>query len=420
MQNKPHYLIMAILTAVVATGIWSCNKDNDPSLADLRDDKLKYLEDSLRISDSLRRINSAGVVNYAITVVSGSTASLFKNGRTSATKTAVSGAIVTISQFGKTQTDTTEVSGMVIFNGYFRTAVNVTIQKEGFTTVSYISVVNVIDNTDNSGIYFVGNIIPIFELTGNNTATITGRATIETNLTNRTRELVPDGTKFTASINASNEDFGAKFLTTAIGYSGYGYQIYVGNLLDVAYSTNIMGTVTGGNYSLVVPAAVDGLPIELNYSDIAATQSLFETTPARLATYRTLFGRNVAVSTVTTGTAVGVSFTGGGGTGAEGYAVVGDNGAITSIVLTSNGSGYTSAPTVTITPSGSGSGATATASVANGLVTGVAITAGGAGYVSNNTPGTTAFSTTISNPETKPGLTYINDVYYGTGLRQPN
>lgn len=432
-QNKPHYLIMAIIAVAVAAGTWSCNKDDDPSLADLREDKLQYLEDSLRISDSLKRINSAGVVNYTITVVSGSTSSLFKNGdfdggRQNKTKSAVSGAIVTISQFGKTQSDTTDESGMVVFNGYFRTAVNVTIRKEGFTSVSYISVVNTVDSTVNNGIYFVGNLIPIFELTGNNTATITGRATIETNLTNRTRELVPDGTKFTASIDASSEYFAEKFLTSGIEYYGYGSSdtelIYVGNLLDVAYSTNIIGTVTGGNYSLTVPAAVNGLPIELNYSDIAANQTLYEFTPSaaanRVVTVRTIYSPNFSPSFYETGTPVSVIFSGP-GSGASAYPVI-ENGVITSIVLLSGGSGYTTAPSVTISGGAAGSGATATATVAGGVVTGVTVTAGGAGYVSNNTPAEpiSFFDTYNWSLDTKPGLTYINDVYYGTGLRQPN
>lgn len=51
----------------------------------------------------------------------------------------------------------------------------------------------------------------------------------------------------------------------------------------------------------------------------------------------------------------------GAGTGAEARAVVGDNGAIASILVTKPGFGYTSAPTVTINANGSGTGATATA-----------------------------------------------------------
>lgn len=432
--NNPHYLVMALMVAVVSAATWSCNKDDDPSLADLRGDKLKYLEDSLKISDSLKRINAAGVVNYAITVVSGSTSTLFKNddyydGRTARTKSVVSGAIVTISQFGKTEKDTTDESGMVVFKGFFRTSVNVTIEKENFTTVSYLSVVNKSDSTVNSGVYFIGNLIPIFELTGQNTATIKGRATIQTNLTNKTRESVPNGTTFTANIDASNNsNFAHTFLTSDIFYYGMSVTgtdlIYVGNILDAAYSTNAIGTINNGSYSIVVPAAVNGLPLELVYSAVDADQTLYETTDGnKITTYSTIFDPNYGgtPTPITAGTEVGVTFTGGGGTGATGFAVVTASGVISGITLTSGGAGYTAAPTVTISTGSAGSGATATATIANGVVNTVTITAGGSGYVSANFPGTAeGFSATMPTfPQVKPGLTYINDIHYGTGVHRP-
>ena len=58
-----------------------------------------------------------------------------------------------------------------------------------------------------------------------------------------------------------------------------------------------------------------------------------------------------------------------------------EGGAITKIILTNPGSGYTSAPTVTLS-GGGGSGATAVARIRNGRVEGVVVTAGGSGYTS--------------------------------------
>jgi hypothetical protein len=60
-------------------------------------------------------------------------------------------------------------------------------------------------------------------------------------------------------------------------------------------------------------------------------------------------------------------FTGGGGSGAEGYAPVAADGTIGTPVVLSGGSGYSTAPTVTITAA-TGSGAAITATVANGAV----------------------------------------------------
>lgn len=92
-----------------------------------------------------------------------------------------------------------------------------------------------------------------------------------------------------------------------------------------------------------------------------------------------------------------VSFSGGGGSGAAGYAVAdyftNGNATITGIVITSAGTGYASAPTVTITQTvGSASvAATATATIGTGAITGAFLTNPGSGY------GSTAPTVTVSS-----------------------
>lgn len=464
--NRLSRSLFALALAAIFIATWSCNDDDGPSLEALREDRLKFIQDSLRISDSLRLTNNAGVVNYGITVVDASSSSIFANGRTDKTQSAVTGAIVTISQYGKIMKDTTDESGMVVFNGFFRSAVNVTVEAAGFTKVSYISGVHIQDSTRTGTISFVGNIIPVFATSGATTATISGRATIQTDLTNRTRELVPDGTAVTASIDATNNsDFSDKFLTTDIDDLIYespcGCEfVYVGNILQATYQTGVSGTVTGGNYSLTVPAAIDGLPLNLQYSDVAADQTLFQLVgdDQNVVTNRVIFtnsssaaalpassnatvnfvsvGSNASASAVisaNTGTIDRINVTsggtgyitatpplieivGGGGSGATATATVGANGRVTGITVTSPGSGYTAVPTVNII---AGSGATASAGLqANGTVVSVVITNSGSGYtaapaVTFNPPGgtgTTALGTanidaagrvvsiTISNP----------------------
>ncbi|MEM9657712.1 MAG: glycosyl hydrolase family 28-related protein, partial [Planctomycetota bacterium] len=91
-----------------------------------------------------------------------------------------------------------------------------------------------------------------------------------------------------------------------------------------------------------------------------------------------IFGRS-AVGEETT-----VEFTGGGGEGAEAYAIVRVDGTVHSVVVVNGGSGYSTAPTVTLTDIGGqgsvGSGATATATVSGGKVTAVTMTAEGSNY----------------------------------------
>lgn len=74
--------------------------------------------------------------------------------------------------------------------------------------------------------------------------------------------------------------------------------------------------------------------------------------------------KTITVGTAGSGYANGefLSFTGGGGTGANGSIVVGANGAIVGITLTNAGSGFTSAPTIGVT-SANGANAVITAVV---------------------------------------------------------
>ena len=105
-----------------------------------------------------------------------------------------------------------------------------------------------------------------------------------------------------------------------------------------------------------------------------------------------------------------VAFIGGGGAGAAATATIG-NGVVGIITVTSGGSGYEVAPTVTISPAPVGSGITATArSYINsaGVVTSIYITNAGLGY-------TVAPTITISSPYSAGGGVYIfNETVVGS------
>jgi hypothetical protein len=372
------------MMAMVSSAVMLSCKDDDPSLAELRDDKIEYLADSLRVSDSLRRLNQAGVVNYAITVVSGSTSSLFKlwaDGRTEAKKDVLAGALVSISQFGKVVTDTTDASGMVVMNGFFRGAVNVTVSMENHTTASFVTAVKLQDETENGTINFVGNIIPLFETTGANTATISGVARIQSDLTNTASEPVPTGTTLVANIDATNEDFMERFLTPSIAFEFP--EILDGVILEAAYATGIVGTTAAdGTYTVTVPAALDGLPIALEYSDIALNRLRFDdmndaNSSNRTINERTIYGPGYSASIIPNPTsATTVVFAA--GAGAAATSEISPVGTVEGVVINEGGSNWVGTPNIVLT--GDGTGATATATVTGGVLTGITVTNKGTGY----------------------------------------
>ena len=138
-----------------------------------------------------------------------------------------------------------------------------------------------------------------------------------------------------------------------------------------------------------------------NYLNYGGTLSVVRTDAAELFNSVARVGNSLSAITVTNASTNGkyvsapaVSFSGGGGQGAEATALIDANGKVTSVNITNTGSGYTSAPTVTIAPVGTtalataaqGTTATATAAAGNldgGALTGTAtITAAGSGYSS--------------------------------------
>lgn len=455
-QTTKLRMSLAMMLCIIAALVWSCKDE----AVDLTASRAAFVLDSIRLADSLAAakaatvranfvadrkydraldsltvINQGGGISYAISIVDGSASSFANGSRTDGTETLVTGAVVTVSQFGRTATQTTTASGLVAFQGFFRNSLNVTITKAGFTSVNYIVAVAEENNTPNGTQHFVGNIIPVFPITGANTATISGRATIQTDLTNKTRELAPDGTTLSVGIDADNNTFEDKFLfasqsrtaaniaaniNTDVNGNFNANTFFVGQIQQANYETGIVGSVTAGLYTVTVPAAFDGLPLKLDYSQVAATQTLFENSGVipgdRTATYRTLFGPGIATTAVPAGSTVTIGFDA--GSGASASAVISNQtGTVDRINITAAGSGYTGTPTVTIT-GGGGSGATATTTVANGQVTAIAITSAGSGYTTAPTVSIISGSgaTAIINSLTVDGtVTGVNITNSGAG-----
>ena len=138
-----------------------------------------------------------------------------------------------------------------------------------------------------------------------------------------------------------------------------------------------------------------------NYLNYGGTLSVTRVNTDQLKNAVSRIGQSVSSITINNPTTNGkytsqpvVSFSGGGGTGAAGTAVLDTQGAVTEVVMTNVGSGYTSPPTVTFADVGitgqatvaQGDTAVATATIANvsaGALTGnLSISNGGSGYSS--------------------------------------
>jgi hypothetical protein len=453
MKFKSKTVLLFLLVAVMATWvISSCTKDTPLSLAAVTattsSTSIKHYKDSVHIHDSLaliyaknkfmsaltykaafdslNKINAAGLINYSVQVVSGSTSTLFAgtpniSDRSSAgggapsvkAQDVVAGATVTVNQYGVIAKATTDATGTAVFANLLRGGLSVSITQTGFTSLSYITALKNSNWTTNNGTqHSMGNIIPLFETTGANMATITGQATVETDLTNNTPETIPDASKtnITATIDATNSSFLAQYLNTGYSVSTHGGTTdYVGTILTAAYGTGgFSGVVTGGIYTIGVPASVDGLPLIVSYSDFVGTQTLFIQTLNtnaqpnvafnQVVTNRQLFGPELTPTYVPVACGVTVNFSAGGGGAAT--AVMNYTGLLSQINLNAGGSGYNGTPLVTIT-GGGGAGATATATVTGGVVTAFTLTSPGSGYTSapsvNVLSGTGATATSTLN-----------------------
>jgi len=298
---KKTILSLVGASAVIGTlFVTSCQKDTLTKAGALNLQE-SLSEQNLRVQDSLQK--AGGIIRYSVTVIAANQTS-FSGKKSSVQKVqGLQGATVALDQNGVIVTATTDVNGIALFpNSRIGTATAV-VTLAGFTTVDFKTDLTPTEytngNVTSSTVRQVSTMVPIFATTGAaNLATITGNATIETNLTNTTRELVPAGTVVSAYINAADGNFIDTYLN--------GNNTGPGTILSASYETALTtATVTAtGTYVLNVPAAVNQLPIAVAYSDVVTTQTLIgeyfsgsmftPTTVAAILTVRTTFTQNTA------------------------------------------------------------------------------------------------------------------------------
>jgi hypothetical protein len=411
----------------------SCTKDvftEKDAFSNQQD--LELLKDSLATSqalllDSLQK--AGGIINYSVGVALGSDASWFSYyDKDSKGGQGLDGAAVTIAQYGKVQTVTTGTSGIASFKDLRIGTVNVNVKKTGFTEVDFVALLPALLDTVYVDAYNlvrqVGTLVPVFSLT-TNLSTISGVATVETDLTNNAPEPAA-GVKIAAVIDVNDNSFISTYLHwwPDIYYDcdcEWWYFDYYGVIKQIAFHSTISEATTAadGSFSLQVPSSGDGLPIQLIPSEYAANQSLLQATLNNVPVWgvqsvRTLFGPDYTYSAIpTNGTGAGqvqsayVTFAAPTGTPsaqptteATATAVLASSG-IASINMISQGEGYTQLPRVIIELGTAFNSVQAegTAVMAGGKITGVTIASAGSGYKPDENPSIT-FEETVERTAT--------------------
>ena len=142
--------------------------------------------------------------------------------------------------------------------------------------------------------------IPVFSLTAN-LSTITGIATVETDLTNNSPEVAA-GVNIIGVIDVEDEQFYDTYLNYGFGPSKgakSSWFDFYGAIRQIAFGSTISTATTGadGSFSLQVPSTPQGLPIKITFDEFAADQTLLLPTLGGLPvwgpqTVRTLFGHD--------------------------------------------------------------------------------------------------------------------------------
>lgn len=416
---KKYYL--QILAVVLAIMVFSCQKDEFSEQDAL--DSVKKLSDlnneNEKKRDSLN--NAEGIITYAVHVVPVNEKSYLKSSISNFEKDSTDSVMVTVSQWGKVITKRADRSGMVVFNDLRTGSVSVSVESPNYSNVDLIA--EIIPERDSNVLRYYGvvryaaTLVPVFSIK-NNLATISGKVTLDSDLTNKTPEAASN-IDVVGLIDVSNNLFKNNYIFD-FGNDDYGYytrdldsdaevsivgfeyyKYYTGKIRQMAYSNTEYKTKTDslGNFSIKVPSSPDGLPVKISVSEFTTNQKLYLNIldyqqVNGIQNIRTFFGAGIAASPIPWVPAAYVTFSAPTGdpniqptTTATGTVIVGESG-IASITVSNSGEGYTQAPIVVVNK-GTGYNAIAAeaqAVLSNGKVVGVTITNPGQGYTPSDGP----------------------------------
>ena len=409
--------------------VFSCTKDEftEKNATQAQKDIISHQDSIDHARDSLNNIG--GIIQYSVSVIPVDGSTGFVGGQKSAeTIEMLAGATVSVSQHGVVLTKTTDESGIAVFHDLRVGTINVNVRATDYTTVNFIAQITPENDPGVNSYYDVlrhaATMVPVFSL-GENTSTISGELTYETDLTNTEPEIA-SGVTVIAMLDVDNDDFKKNYFEDIWDES---FGEYHAKIVQIAYADLVKSAVTdaAGAYSIEMPSAADGLPIKMEISDVAVDQQLLMNTvnnqPVHgVQTIRTIFNTNNVVSNIPFVRAAYVEFSVPTGVvtqqpieDATATAIIGESG-IASVIITNQGSGYTQPPKLTIV--GDGEDAEVVAYISEGKVTSVEITNPGKGY-SNASVIVESFVETpaAATPVISYGITGYNRVNGGDGYQ---
>lgn len=262
-------LLLAIVTLISVGGTFvSCNKDTSEE---------EILNSQLATADSL--LKRGGVIKYTVKIVSTANSSILKS------KMSIENAEVTVYQNDKVYTAATDANGFAVFSNMRIGTAAVNVKLKDHAEVDYIADLTPAENLINisqsqmvNTVRYASTLVPMFPIAAPGAATITGRVTAELDLTNQTPEPAPNVT-VTAKVDVDDPDFVSRYITPTQGTTNSN----AGRIIKFAFQDAIVSAQTDANgaYSLLIPAALNGLPIKLSISDYQTSQKIYlESDPA--------------------------------------------------------------------------------------------------------------------------------------------
>lgn len=231
--------------------------------------------------DSLARLG--GIINYSVNVVPAGSAS-FGLGATNNNKTDVAGIRVIASQNGASYEAVTDAGGIANFPNLRIGNVAVTVlgSAVNHTDLRFVANMSVAGTSNTFTDYSkitrnAASRVAIFPVGDSPlAATLNGKITWESDLTNDEREVAPAGLPILARLNVNATTFKDRYFNTTVnGMNGVNLG---GTIISMAYDPAVAnGTVVGteGLYQITgAPASLDGLDLELIISEFSADQSL--------------------------------------------------------------------------------------------------------------------------------------------------